>query len=314
MCGALHGRVMKIGIVGTGNMGRVLGVLWAELGHEVLFGARDLAKAQAATALSPARARCGTNDEAAAFGELVYINPRDVAVRDLLTRPEVLDGKVVIDSHNGPMPRPFELVAPSRSRSELLQDEIPAASRARVSSKCSATSRARSSARGEISGRRSPFSRRRRASLGSARARPLASRERARLRPHEQRLHDRPELRSPWRELVIGFQRGLRRRSDRPTDEPDGLEVRELFGEHLARDRSRRLRRGAALHGHEAQRTPVEKSAEDARSPPPGQRSHGGSHGTCVLERGGLHERNVRDPISKCNPGAACPGRGRLAR
>lgn len=120
---------MKIGIIGTGNMGRVLGVLWAELGHEVFFGARDLAKARAATVLSPERARCGTNDEAAAFGELVYINPRDVAVGDLLTHPEVLDGKIVVDSHNGPMPRPFELVAPSRSRSELLQDEIP---RARV--------------------------------------------------------------------------------------------------------------------------------------------------------------------------------------
>ncbi len=35
---------MKIGIVGTGNMGRTLGIVWAELGHEVFFGSRDAQK------------------------------------------------------------------------------------------------------------------------------------------------------------------------------------------------------------------------------------------------------------------------------
>ena len=30
---------MKIGIIGSGNMGRSLGILWAELGHQVFFGA-----------------------------------------------------------------------------------------------------------------------------------------------------------------------------------------------------------------------------------------------------------------------------------
>ncbi|MEO8705515.1 MAG: NAD(P)-binding domain-containing protein, partial [Kofleriaceae bacterium] len=117
----------KIGIIGTGNMGRLLGALWAELGHEVLFGARDVARAREAAALCPARSRSGTNDEAAAFGELVYLNPRDVPMRELLARPDVLDGKIVVDSHNGPMPRPFELLAPARSRSELLQAELPKA-------------------------------------------------------------------------------------------------------------------------------------------------------------------------------------------
>lgn len=38
---------MRIGIVGTGNMGRGLGLLWAEAGHEVCFGARHRAKASA---------------------------------------------------------------------------------------------------------------------------------------------------------------------------------------------------------------------------------------------------------------------------
>jgi 8-hydroxy-5-deazaflavin:NADPH oxidoreductase len=30
---------MKIGIVGTGNMGRSLGILWGQQDHQVLFGA-----------------------------------------------------------------------------------------------------------------------------------------------------------------------------------------------------------------------------------------------------------------------------------
>jgi predicted dinucleotide-binding enzyme len=32
---------MKIGIIGTGNMGRFLGVRWARAGHDVLFGSHD---------------------------------------------------------------------------------------------------------------------------------------------------------------------------------------------------------------------------------------------------------------------------------
>lgn len=121
---------MNIGIVGTGNMGRVLGALWAELGHHVVFGARDRSKARAAVTLCESlglrdRVHEGSNDDAAAFGDLVYYNPRDVAVRDVLSTPRSLDGKIVIDSHNGPLPSPFEFVPVSRSRAEDLQFQIP---------------------------------------------------------------------------------------------------------------------------------------------------------------------------------------------
>jgi predicted dinucleotide-binding enzyme len=33
---------MKIGIVGTGNMGRALGLRWADGGYQVLFGSRTI--------------------------------------------------------------------------------------------------------------------------------------------------------------------------------------------------------------------------------------------------------------------------------
>lgn len=127
---------MNIGIIGTGNMGRTLGLLWAELGHQVLFGARTPDSARAALAIgdrlgATARARmsAGTNDEAAAFGELVYYSPRDVAPADVLSSASLLDGKIVVDSTNGPVPPGFDFAPIARSRSELLQDELP---RARV--------------------------------------------------------------------------------------------------------------------------------------------------------------------------------------
>ena len=36
---------MKIGIIGTGNVGSALGTRWAGLGHTVMFGARNPADA-----------------------------------------------------------------------------------------------------------------------------------------------------------------------------------------------------------------------------------------------------------------------------
>lgn len=63
---------MKIGIIGTGNMGGGLGKLWAKAGHEVLFSfSRDQAKlAEMARA---ANARTGTPAEAANFGGIVML-------------------------------------------------------------------------------------------------------------------------------------------------------------------------------------------------------------------------------------------------
>jgi 8-hydroxy-5-deazaflavin:NADPH oxidoreductase len=118
---------MKIGIIGTGNMGRSLGLLWAAQGHEVIFGARDASKAKSAATLSPHGATAGTNDEAAAFGELVFYNIRDVAPADVLSDPSVLDGKIVIESNNSPVPADLNFPPTAMSRSEQLQAQIPQA-------------------------------------------------------------------------------------------------------------------------------------------------------------------------------------------
>lgn len=92
---------MKIGIIGTGNMGRALGLGWARAGHEVLFGSRDLAKGKAVAANGSGSTRAGDFDAAAAFGEVVLYTVRDVLPSNLLREPTALDGKIVIECNNG---------------------------------------------------------------------------------------------------------------------------------------------------------------------------------------------------------------------
>jgi predicted dinucleotide-binding enzyme len=92
---------MKIGIVGSGNVGGTLGGVWVKAGHEVMFSSRNLDHDKALAAKLGPNARAGTPREAAAFGDVVMVS---VPYRAL---PEVgkelagiLKGKVVIDTCN----------------------------------------------------------------------------------------------------------------------------------------------------------------------------------------------------------------------
>jgi len=88
---------MKIGIIGTGNMGRALGTGWAQAGHDVFFGSRDPAKAKEAAGEF---AHSGGFDDAAAFASVLLYTVRDVLPSSLLRQPETLTDKVVIDCTN----------------------------------------------------------------------------------------------------------------------------------------------------------------------------------------------------------------------
>ena len=112
---------MKIGIIGTGNMGRSLGLLFAEQGHDVVFGARTPETAAAAAALAPRGARPGSNDDAAEHGEVVLYTLRDVPPGEVLTRADALSGKIVIDCNNRPGPKPAELPGGSAKKYGLAE-------------------------------------------------------------------------------------------------------------------------------------------------------------------------------------------------
>jgi predicted dinucleotide-binding enzyme len=117
---------MKIGIVGTGNMGRTLGVAWARAGHEVLFGSRDRRKAQAVAA-SAERASHGDFDDAARFGDVVLYTIRDVAPAAVLQRPGALSGKVLVDCNNSDIPAGFRFAMPEPSLADALAKAAPGA-------------------------------------------------------------------------------------------------------------------------------------------------------------------------------------------
>jgi 8-hydroxy-5-deazaflavin:NADPH oxidoreductase len=126
---------MRIGVVGTGNMGRTLGVRWARAGHRVLFGSRDPGKARSVAGSCSAEA--GDLDAAAAFGEVVLYTVRDVLPSTLLRTPQTLAGKIVIDCNNSavlgldvpdPDRRPgFHFTTPVPSLAERLAADLPAA-------------------------------------------------------------------------------------------------------------------------------------------------------------------------------------------
>jgi len=128
---------MKIGVIGTGNMGRALGLRWAQAGHRVFFGSRDLGKAKAAAVSTNDSTLFGDYDAAAAFGEVVLYTVRDILPSQLLRQPQVLAGRIVIDCNNSaifgldipdPDLRPgVHFAVPIPSLAERLAADVPTA-------------------------------------------------------------------------------------------------------------------------------------------------------------------------------------------
>ncbi len=90
---------MRIGIIGSGNIGGTCARLFTEVGHEVILshsGPPETLGAEVA-ALGP-HARAGTVEEAASAGEMVLL-AIPWRVRDALPRSQ-LRGKIVIDAMN----------------------------------------------------------------------------------------------------------------------------------------------------------------------------------------------------------------------
>lgn len=116
---------MRIGIIGSGNMGRSLGILWAEQGHEVFFGSREEAKGQAVAEFAGRGTQGGTNDEAAAFAEVILWTARGILPSQLLSNPEELNGKIIIDCNNQDIPEEFAYPAIQKSLAEQMAQDVP---------------------------------------------------------------------------------------------------------------------------------------------------------------------------------------------
>ena len=106
---------MRVGILGTGDVGQALGTGFAKFGHEVKMGSRDPSQEKVNTWVKKtgSKASAGTFAAAAAFGEIVVLATLWTATEDIirLADPKNLSGKVVIDTTN---PLVFSAGAPPR--------------------------------------------------------------------------------------------------------------------------------------------------------------------------------------------------------
>jgi len=95
---------MRVGILGTGEVGKTLGKAFVALGHEVKMGSREATNEKAlAWAREAGRgASAGTFADAADFGEVIVLATLGAANRSVLEAagPERLRGKLVIDATN----------------------------------------------------------------------------------------------------------------------------------------------------------------------------------------------------------------------
>ena len=97
---------LKIGVIGSGNIGGTIGGLWVKAGHPVLFSSRHPEELKGLVESLGPLAKAGTVAEAVAFGDVVFIA---VPYRAL---PQVgqeygaaLKGKIVIDACNATVAR-----------------------------------------------------------------------------------------------------------------------------------------------------------------------------------------------------------------
>lgn len=89
---------MKIGIIGSGNIGGNLGKHWAKVGHEVMFSSRHPEELKPMA--EKAGAKTGTTEETAAFGEVILLAIPYGKVPDLAQQIGNLDHKILIDAAN----------------------------------------------------------------------------------------------------------------------------------------------------------------------------------------------------------------------
>lgn len=125
---------MKVGILGSGEVGQALGMGFAQRGHEVTIGSRtpDSKKLRSWVRKAGKRAKAGTFSEAAK-GDILVLAALGTAVTDVIKAagPKNFEGKVVIDATNPldfsrGMP-PGLFVGLTDSLGERIQKQLPKA-------------------------------------------------------------------------------------------------------------------------------------------------------------------------------------------
>lgn len=102
---------MKIGVLGSGNVGGTLGEIWWKAGHQLMFSDRDPAQA-AQQAGRMAGAQAGTPEQVIAWADVIFIGVPFGAWPDIARQyGQALRGKVVFEPTNPSASRDGALAA-----------------------------------------------------------------------------------------------------------------------------------------------------------------------------------------------------------
>lgn len=105
---------VRVGVLGSGDVGRVLATGFLNLGHDVKIGTRDAAKLEEWRNAAGERASVGSFEDAARFGDILVLATLGTGTEDAIRLAGVgnFHGKVVIDATN---PLDFSKGAPRLS-------------------------------------------------------------------------------------------------------------------------------------------------------------------------------------------------------
>ena len=126
----------RIGILGTGDVGRVLGAGFADAGHDVMIGSRDPKSGKLAewTQKTGGKGKTGTFADATKHGELLVLACLGTAVEEVVELSGGADafaGKIVLDATNplqfAPGKPPALFVGGNDSLGERVQRWLPKA-------------------------------------------------------------------------------------------------------------------------------------------------------------------------------------------
>jgi len=91
---------MKIAVIGTGKVGAALGSGWAKAGHKIVFGARDVNKADLKALCAGIGATAATSADAARQGDVVVLALPWTIAESAVKALGDLKGKIIIDCMN----------------------------------------------------------------------------------------------------------------------------------------------------------------------------------------------------------------------
>lgn len=106
---------MKIGIIGSGNIGSTVGTLWVKAGHQALFSSRHPEQLKPLVDGLGPLARAGTVKEALAFGDVIFLGvPYGAYPQIGKDYANELAGKIVLDAGNAVLARDGEIAKEAR--------------------------------------------------------------------------------------------------------------------------------------------------------------------------------------------------------